>query len=118
MFRLYSKGCEYAIRALVQAAGRDGTARFTLKEVCERSGVPELSTRKIFQALAQRGFLRATPGPGGGYALTQPPEKLTMLKLIEAVDGGETFNRCIMGLPVCSDRRACPLHARWVKTKR
>lgn len=118
MFRLYSKGCEYAIRALSQVARRGGRARFTVKEVCRMSGAPELSTRKIFQALVQRGFLRAVPGPGGGYTFTQPPETLTMLRLIEAVDGQGTFNRCIMGLPTCSDRRACPLHARWVKAKR
>ena len=117
MFRLYSKGCEYAIRALSQVALCKGKERFTIKEVCRRSGAPELSTRKIFQALVQRGFLKATPGPGGGYTFTQPPDQLTMLSLIEAVDGQGTFNRCVMGLPACSDRRACPLHAMWVKAK-
>lgn len=106
MFRLYSKGCEYAIRALSQVARRGGQARFTVKDVCRISGAPELSTRKIFQALVQREVLQATPGPGGGYTFAQPPEQLTMLKLIEAVDGQGTFNRCIMGLSTCGDRRA------------
>ena len=117
MFRLYSKGCEYAIRALSQAAVREGQERFTVKEVCKRSGAPELSTRKIFQSLVQRGCLKATPGPGGGYALTRKPEKIAILSLIEAIDGDGTFARCIMGLPACSDRRACPLHATWLRAK-
>lgn len=118
MFRLYSKGCEYAIRAMSQVAPRDGEEYFTAKAVCHKSGAPELSTRKIFQALVQRGLLKATPGPGGGYTFARPPEKLTMLSLIEAIDGQETFNRCVMGLSTCSNRRACPLHATWVKAKK
>lgn len=117
MFRLYSKGCEHAIRALSQAALGGGKERFTVKEVCRLSGAPELSTRKIFQSLVQRGVLKATPGPGGGYALTRRPERVPVLSLIEAIDGEDAFQQCVMGLPTCSNRRACPLHATWLRVK-
>jgi Rrf2 family protein len=117
MFRLYSKGCEYAIRALMQltAAERGGT--FTAKAVCCRAGIPEPFTRKIFQALVQGGFLAAVPGRRGGYRLKRAPERLSARCLIEAVDGAQTFGSCVMGLPVCSDRGPCPMHATWRSAK-
>lgn len=117
MFRLYSKGCEYAIRALMYAV-QDGAAnRFSAAEVCRKADIPEYFTRKIFQALVQGGFLEASRGPGGGYVLTRPPEQISMLDVIHAVDGEETFDHCIMGLRECSDAGGCPMHPLWSEAK-
>ena len=118
MFRLYSKGCEYAIRALLQMGPARGRAKFAATDVCRRAGIPESFTRKIFQALVRGGFLSAVTGPGGGYALRRPPGQITLRRVIEAVDGEGAFRQCVLGLPVCGERRACPLHATWLKAKR
>ena len=117
MFRLYSKGCEYAIRALMCVAPDDSTERFQAKNVCQKAGIPESFTRKVFQALVNGGFLEAARGPGGGYSLTQEPSEISLLEIIEAVDGVETFDACIMGLPECDSSKPCPLHDTWSKAK-
>lgn len=118
MFRLYSKGCEYAIRALVHMAPEDGVARFQAKNVCEKAAIPESFTRKIFQSLVNGGFLHAVRGPGGGYALTAAPENITLLEVIIAVDGADTFDGCILGLEVCDATQPCPLHQTWDDEKK
>lgn len=110
MFRLYSKGCEYAIRALMHVAPTNGTKRFQAKTVCEKAGIPEPFTRKVFQSLVSGGFLEAARGPGGGYQLTEDPGRITILEIIKAVDGEGVFDGCIMGLPECNELHPCPLH--------
>ncbi len=117
MFRLYSKGCEYAIRALICAVSSAREGRFRARDVCERSGIPEAYTRKVLQSLVQGGFLKTVPGPGGGYELTRSPSALTLLEIIRAVDGEDTFDSCVLGLPNCDQGNPCPLHRMWAEEK-
>lgn len=117
MFKLYSKGCQHALRALAYAhLERDG-ARFQPKEVCKRTGIPEPFTRKVLQSLVQGGFLIAYRGPGGGYALAKPAREISLLDVIKAVEGDDTFDHCVMGLPQCGGDNPCPIHALWAQTK-
>jgi len=117
MFKLYSKGCEHAVRALAYAhIERDG-ARFQPKEVCKHIGIPEPYTRKILQSLVQAKFLVAHRGPGGGYSLARPAEEISLLDIIKAVDGHDTFDHCIMGLPECGGANPCPIHLLWAESK-
>lgn len=117
MFRLYSKGCQYAIRALSQAVPAEGEGPLSASALCARAGIPESSTRKILQVLAHGGVLEAIRGPGGGYVMKETPEKVSLLTIVEAVDGSDTFAHCVMGLPECSEAAPCPLHSVWSKAK-
>ena len=96
---------------------KNGAERFQAKDVCEKAGVPEAFTRKVFQALVQAGFFDAARGPGGGYVLTKESSDITLLEFIQAVDGKESFDHCIMGLPKCEVENPCPLHFAWASTK-
>ena len=117
MFMLYSKGCEYAIRALVHAAPRAKGERFKAKAICEKAGIPESFTRKVFRLLVHEGFLEALRGPGGGYALLEDPDRISLLEIIKAVDGADTFEGCVMGLDECNALKPCPLHYVWNSAK-
>ena len=117
MFCLYSKGCEYAIRALAEISIKKAKGRFLARDICRKAGIPESYARKTFQALAQNGFLRAVPGPGGGYSLMRDPGKMTVLDIVEAVEGKKGFSKCILGLSSCGDRKPCGLHSVWIKLK-
>jgi Rrf2 family protein len=117
VFKLYSKGCEYALRALTYAATQTEKKRFRAREVCEKTGIPESFTRKVFQALTQGGFLLAVRGPGGGYELNRPAEDITLLDVIRAVEGDDTFDHCVLGFPVCDAKCPCPLHETWHRAR-
>ena len=75
LFRLYSEGFENAVRALVHVPPAAERKRFQAKVICEKAGIPEAYTRKVFHALSNGGFLEAARGPGGGYKLTEGPKK-------------------------------------------
>lgn len=115
MFQLYSKGCEYAIKALIQM--QDPNQNYDAEGICKRARIPESFSRKIFQALVRGKFLRAVPGPGGGYQSRKHAKKITVLDIVRAVDGPKAFNSCIMGLSICGKESPCPLHESWAKAK-
>lgn len=118
MFALYSKGCEYAIRALAEISAEKSGRRFLARDICKKAGIPEAYARKTFQALVQNGFLSAVSGPGGGYSLTQDPGKVTVLDVVEAVEGQENFTRCVLGLAACDADNPCSLHSVWMDLKK
>lgn len=112
LFRLYSKKCEYVLRALLCVGRGNGAKRFRARDICKRAKVPEAYSRKVFQSLVQGGFLRAVLGPGGGYELTRDPARITLLEVIQAVDGDLTFSGCPLGLSRCGSS-PCALHVVW-----
>jgi len=117
MLKLYSKGCQYTLRALTFVVADKDKARFQAKDICERAEIPESFTRKVLQALVQGGFLQAHRGPGGGYSLTRDPSEITVLEVIQAVEGEDTFDHCILGFEECSGVNPCPLHDLWLVSK-
>lgn len=116
MIRLYSKGCEYAIRGLMHFPD-DIDSNVTVQEISERANIPEHFTRKMFQVLAREGILTAITGPKGGYKLARRADQISLLNIIEVIDGVEALDACVLGFPVCDNKVPCALHDAWVKAK-
>lgn len=116
---IYSKTSEYAIRSLIYFAEHPEKTRATVKAVSRETGVPQAYVAKIFQCLARNGTLLPQRGPSGGYSLSTPPSKLTLLKIVQTLDdfSKSSFSNCVMGLEKCNDRNPCPLHDVWVAAK-
>src|SRR5436309_13921740 len=107
---IYSRSSEYAIRAFVQMASLPPGEYVMVKNIAAEADIPSHFLAKILQDLARDGFLRSSKGPRGGFRLRQPPEEISMLRIIEAVDGAGRFERCIGGCNECDDRALCGLH--------
>ena len=116
-FRLFSKNCEYAIWSIGHMAAAKTQKMFLAKNICRKLKIPEFYTRKGLQALARSGILESVSGPGGGYALAKGVGNLSILKIIQYVDGKDTFNHCMMGLSNCGEKNPCEIHEVWAKAK-
>ncbi len=116
--RLYSKGCEYLIRALTRMSERERIEGFSVRVVCRRAHIPESFMRKVLQNLAHKGLLVARRGPGGGYRFRFDPSPMPLLALITAVDGGDVFDQCVIREVDCDEDRPCAMHAIWTKAKK
>jgi len=110
---LYSKPCEYAIRALTFLAGAPDRQPAQAKELARAENIPAPVLAKILQELARKGLLRSRRGPGGGFSLARRPEMITMRDVVAAIDGLEHFHRCVAGLENCGEEAPCPLHQSW-----
>lgn len=79
---------DYASRALLSLAlHRDTAAPTSVRDIAERTGLPQPYLEQILLALKGAGLVRSKRGVGGGYVLAQPPEDITLAAIISAVDG-------------------------------
>jgi len=114
---IYSRSAEYAIRAFVHLATIENGKYAMVKNIARESEIPAHFLAKILQQLARKGFLRSSKGPTGGFALRIPAEEVTMLQIVDAVDGLADFNRCPAGMAECNDHQPCGMHDSWKKLR-
>ena len=107
---------EYALLALGYLADREGEAPIATAEVAEARGIPAQFLAKIFQKLARAGVLIGGRGRGQGYALANPPSRITMREIILAVEGAESLDGCLLWQGYCGDSNPCPLHHKLSQT--
>ena len=89
-----SDGVEWAVHcATVLAVIPQGSALNAAK-LAEYHGVAPAYLAKHLQALARAGIVESTTGPGGGYRLAKAPADISLLDIVDAVEGGETAFRC------------------------
>ncbi len=101
------KTSEYALRAVVFLARGRGSA-YSAEQIAESTRVPRRYVHKVLQALVRAGLVRSQSGPGGGYALVQSPDEVSILHVVNAVESMPRIKRCPLGLT--NHARLCPLH--------
>lgn len=82
-----SKKTEYALRALIYAAGHPEGTTFQIKELAERNGIPKKFLELILLELKNSGIVQSKRGVAGGYLLTRRPEEIRSSEIIEAIEG-------------------------------
>jgi len=112
---MLSATCKYGIRAVIFIASKpQPRANTGLKEIAEKLGIPQPYLAKILQVLARRKILHSTKGPHGGFYLLVPAEKLTLMDIIDAIDGRDFFDSCYVTGEKCNldrpDDGRCILH--------
>ncbi len=106
---------DYALRIICRLAGETAAENTPVgaATLSESVAVPTRFGLKILHKLAEAGIVRSTRGNSGGYNLAESPETLTLRRVIEAIDGPITLNRCIAENHACAnnpDKNACRLH--------
>jgi len=114
---IYSKTCEYAVRALAFLAEKPVSEKTRVPEICAETGAPAPYLSKIFQCLVTAGILASHRGARGGFSFTRDPKRVSVMEIIEAVDSLEPWSECMMGLSRCDDKTACPIHDIWKQAK-
>jgi Rrf2 family protein len=82
-----SQSATYALQALLQLAEAGEGVLLTRGKLAAKDQLPQRFLVEILHGLVKHGMLRSTRGGGGGYALARRPEEITLLDVIEAVDG-------------------------------
>lgn len=115
---LFSKTCEYAMRAVFYIASQSGDgARPGIKEIAEKINSPEHFLAKILQKLGRAGIISSIKGPNGGFYIEPKGLKRPLADIITALEGNEIFTGCGMGLSYCSETNPCPLHQEFKKVR-
>lgn len=108
---MFSKTCEYAIRAMIFIAQKSADGiKIGIKDISKGIDSPEHFIAKILQDLSRKGLVQSTKGPNGGFFLDESSKKNTLADIVKAVDGDKLFTGCGLGLKNCSEKKPCPLH--------
>lgn len=104
---------DYGVRAVLDVAGAGESRRRKTREIASAMHIPTRYLSQILALLVREEILTATAGPSGGYELARDPEQLTLLDVVEAVEGPVVMERCVVrGIP-CSSDGICAVHDAW-----
>ena len=102
---LVTREADYAVRCVVEVAR---TGRTSAAQVARVQGISPTFLGKIVQSLARAGILATRRGVGGGIALAKPVTDITLLQVIEAVEGPLCINECLQSPARCGHVQECP----------
>jgi Rrf2 family protein len=100
-----------AVRALRELAGI--TSLVKAADLAQRLGTTSGFVPQALAPLVRSGWVRSEPGPTGGYALDAELESISVLDVIEAIEGPTDTGRCVLAERVCGESGECALHAAW-----
>ena len=114
---IFSRQCEYALQAVLFLALKPQGERTSIKELTKHLDLPYHFAAKILQALSRKGLLLSYKGSLGGFALKKSVNEITLYQIIEAVDGLNFMQGCVLGFSECGNDHPCALHDRWGKMR-
>lgn len=115
---MFSKTCEYAIRAMIFIAQKSSEGMRTgIKEIAAEIDSPAHFIAKILQGLSRRGLVQSVKGPNGGFYLDEVSMRLSLADVVRAIDGDKIFSGCGLGLKQCSEKHPCPIHHEFKKIR-
>ena len=71
---------------------------------------PATSWPRFFKSLSEGGFWSARKAAGGGFAMARPAHQISLMQVVEAMEGPQLLDRCVVGLERCNDQMPCPQH--------
>ncbi|WP_372755179.1 Rrf2 family transcriptional regulator [Labilibaculum sp.] len=112
---MLSNTCKYAIRSVIYLSlnAKEGN-KIGIKKISEDLEIPTPFLGKILQSLARQKLLTSTKGPHGGFGMGKEPKEITLMNIVEIVDGLDMFENCLIGMRPCktdtNNRPPCPVH--------
>lgn len=107
------KRADYGIRAVLELSRHHNHGRRKSREIAAATAVPPSYLARILATLSQAGIVAATAGPAGGYELTRGPVEVTLLEVIEVMEGESAVRQCMLrGIP-CASGSTCSVHDFW-----
>jgi Rrf2 family protein len=100
---------DYAIRAML-ALGRAGGARLSTPVMAASMNIPVRFLPQVMGDLSRAGLVQSRAGRQGGYQLTRSPERISLLTIIEAVEGNSRRRTCVLRGGPCRRDGVCDVH--------
>jgi len=111
---MLSKTCTYGVQAAIYVAARKCEDWISINEISSSLNISFHFLTKVLQQLTNAGIMTSQRGVHGGVMLAKRAEEVSLLDLINVIDGTDVFEQCMLGLPGCGVGEACPVHDRWV----
>ncbi len=114
---ILSRTGQYAVQALIYIATQPPGEPILNRKIAERLNVPTAYLAKIMQTLCKGNLLYSYRGRQGGFCLREGGEKIDLMQILVLIEGVGFTEDCVLGLKVCSEETACPMHNKWKPIK-
>lgn len=108
-----TRQADYAVRAVTYLARLGPDQRAATSVIAQEQQIPPSFLAKIVSQLSVAGLLNTSRGARGGVSLARPPEEITLLDVVEAIDGPIMLNECVGEYGICVFSEDCPIRPIW-----
>jgi len=112
MFQV-TRRVDYAMRIMIEIGQLDPGDCLSARELSRKTAVPKAFLHKIISDLVKVELVRTYAGAQGGVALAKPGKQISLLQVVEAVEGQVCINSCLIQPQECSRDVICPGHGLW-----
>jgi Rrf2 family protein len=112
-----TRASDYAVRVMIHLAGLPPSSTVRQMELSRATEVSGHFLSKVLQQLVRARLIRSQRGAGSGYALAASAASISLLDVLEAVEGPMRLNQCIEGGPSCDRKSWCPAHQVWAEAQ-
>ncbi len=112
------RNTDYALRAMVNLAEHYKKQPLSTKTISTEDGVSYQLACKLMQKLHNARLVRSYMGPKGGFQLSRDPSRISLLEVIEAMQGPIGLNRCLLNLAACPRQPDCPVSKKLAKLQK
>ena len=109
----FSSRAIYGMRAMVALARNHGQGSTFLKDIVEREGLPGTYLEQLMVPLRKSGIVMAVRGAKGGYTLARNPAEISVLMILEALEGPLALADCTSGSACCANPELCAMQDLW-----
>ncbi len=108
-----TRQADYAVRAVLYLARVGTMERSATSAIAKDQRIPPSFLAKIIAQLSVAGLLRTSRGARGGVTLAREPKDISLLEVVEAIDGPILLNECVGNTGACHFEETCPIKPVW-----
>jgi Rrf2 family transcriptional regulator, iron-sulfur cluster assembly transcription factor len=105
-----TKRGDYAVRAMLALARASDNGRLSARRIADAMAIPVRFLPQVLGDLQRAGLVVAAPGRSGGYRLSRPASGISVLEVIEAVEGESRRKTCVLRASPCGHDGHCDVH--------
>lgn len=110
-----SRETDYAIRVLLALARRQPGEQVLTRDIQQEMGIPKQMVTRVVARLAKGGFIKSTPGRGGGIKLAHDPETISLRQVVTFFERSFVISECLTDPQLCPFEDHCPVRCRWAR---
>jgi Rrf2 family protein len=112
-----TRQADYAVRAVWHLADLGPGKRVSTASIATQQHIPISFLAKIIAQLSAAGIVHAMRGARGGVGLGRPASEITLLDVVQVIDGPVRLNECVTDVSVCTLGDQCPVHTVWCEAQ-
>ena len=104
-----TKAADYGLRAMYRLCKTPPNQSALIGDIANEMNIPAQFLHKVMPRLVKAGLVRSRRGARGGYRLAKTPAEISLLEIVQAIDGPIFINRCLFDADDCTMEETCPI---------